>query len=126
MQPPPPTELHYRTAPAVLVARLNEVHDTKWVAQEALGQLREDLYRLRRRCETFKALTVALAEDDWPLAGRCAARLLHAGWRPLKVLVRTPGWCSPGTLGQGCRRPCNIGRGRPLVVVSSERGWVPT
>ena len=49
---PIPSELHYRIAPAVLVASLNEADDTKWVAQEAFGRLREELHRLRQRCGT--------------------------------------------------------------------------
>ena len=44
---PTPTEPQNQIAPAVLVARLNEVNDTKWVAQHALGRLREDVHRFR-------------------------------------------------------------------------------
>ena len=83
---PTATEPHYRTALVVTVDRLNEGNDNKLVAQEALGCLHEDLHRFRQRCETYKALGVALAADDRPLAGRRAARLLQAGWTPLKVL----------------------------------------
>ena len=51
-----------------------------------MGLLQEDLHQFRQRCETYKALAVAIAEDDRPLAGRRAARLLQAGWAPAKVL----------------------------------------
>ena len=42
---PTATEWHDRIAPAVLVDRLNEVNDNKWVVQEALGHLCEDSHR---------------------------------------------------------------------------------
>ena len=48
--------------------------------------MKEDLQKFRQRCESFKALAVAIAKDDRPLDGRCAARLLQAGWAPVKVL----------------------------------------
>ena len=83
---PKDTEPHYRHGPHVLSRRLNEAHERGYVAQEAMGQLQEDLHQFRQRCETYKALAVAIAEDDRPLAGRRAARLLHAGWAPAKVL----------------------------------------
>ena len=56
------------------------------MAQETLGQLQEDVHQFRQRCETYKALAVAIAEDDRPLAERRAARPLQAGWAPAKVL----------------------------------------
>ena len=83
---PTPTEPPYRIAPAVLVARLLDANNTKWVAWEALGRLREDFHRFRQRCETCKALAGALAKDDQLLAGRCAC-LLQASWTPSKVLA---------------------------------------
>ena len=33
-----------------------EGNETKWVVQEALGRLWEDLHRFRQRCETYKAV----------------------------------------------------------------------
>ena len=83
---PKHTEPHYRQGPHVLSRRLNEANDRGYVAQETLGQLQEDLHQFRQRCETYKALAVAIAEDDRPLAGRRAARLLQAGWAPAKLL----------------------------------------
>ena len=44
------------------------------------------MHQFRQRCETYKALASAIAEDDHPLAGRRAARLLKAWWAPAKVL----------------------------------------
>ena len=80
------TKPHYRQGPNVLSRRLDEVNDTGYVAQETLGQLQEDLHKFCQRCKTCKALAVAIAEDDRPLAGRRAARLLQAAWAPAKVL----------------------------------------
>ena len=51
-----------------------------------MGQLQKDLHQFRQRGETYKALAVAIAEDDRPLVGRRAARLLQARWAPAKVL----------------------------------------
>ena len=83
---PRDTEPLYRQGPHVLSRRLNEANDRGYVAQETLGQLQEDLQKFRQRCDTYKVLVVAIAEDDRPLAGRRAARLLQAGWAPAKVL----------------------------------------
>ena len=83
---PKDTKPHYRQGPHILSRRLNEANDRGYVAQETMGQLQEDLHQFRQRCETYKALAVAIAEDDRPLAGRRAARLLQAGWAPAKVL----------------------------------------
>ena len=83
---PKDTEPHYRQGPHVLSRCLNEANDRGYVAQETLGQLQEDLHQFRQCCETYKALAVAIAEDDRPLAGRPAARLLQAGWAVPKVL----------------------------------------
>ena len=47
--------------------------------------MHEDLHQFWQRCKTYKALAVAIAEDDRPLNGRRAARLLQAGWAPAKV-----------------------------------------
>ena len=77
---PKGTEPHYRHGPHVLSRRLNEVNDRGYVAQESLGHLREDLHQFRQRCETCTALALTIADDDRPLAGRRAARLLQAGW----------------------------------------------
>ena len=83
---PKGTEPHYRHGPHVLSRRLNEANDMGYVAQETLGQLQEDLHQFRQPCETYKALAVAVAEDNRRLAGRRAARLLRAGWAPATVL----------------------------------------
>ena len=82
---PKGTEPHYRQGPHVL-SRRNQADDRGYIAKETLGQLREDLHKLQQRCETYKALTVAIVDDNCPLAGRRAARLLKAGWAPAKVL----------------------------------------
>ena len=83
---PTETEPHYRQAPHVLSSRLNEANECKYVAQETLGQLHETLRKFRQRRETYTALAVAIADDDRPLVGRRAARLLKAGGPPAKVL----------------------------------------
>ena len=83
---PKDTEPRDRQRPHVLSCRLNETNDKGYIAHETAGQLQEDLHKFRRRCETYKALAVAIAEDDRPLAGRRAARLLQASWAPAKVL----------------------------------------
>ena len=51
-----------------------------------MGQLQEDQHKIRQSSETYKALAVAIAEDDRPRAGRRAAGVLQAGWAPAKVL----------------------------------------
>ena len=71
----------------MLVDRLSEATDNKWVAQEALGRLREDFHRFRQRCETYKALAVALVADNRPVAGRRVARVLQGGGMLSKVLA---------------------------------------
>ena len=71
---PKDTEPQYRQDPHVLSRRLNEANDRGYVAQETMGQLQEDLHQFRQRCETYKALAVAIAEDDRQLAPRRAAR----------------------------------------------------
>ena len=83
---PKDMEPHYRHEPHVLSCRLNEANDRRYIAQETLGQLQGGIRKFRQRCETYKALAVAIADDDRPLAGRRAARLLKAGWAPAKVL----------------------------------------
>ena len=70
----------------MLVDSLNKANDDKWVAQEALVHLREDLHQFRQPCETLKARAVALPADDRPVAGRHAARLLRAGLMPWDLL----------------------------------------
>ena len=82
---PKDTQPHYRQGPRVLFRRLNEANERGHVAQETLGQLQEDLHKFWHRCETYKALAVAIAEDGRSLAGRRAARLLQAGWALAKV-----------------------------------------
>ena len=84
---PTTAEQHYRIAPAVHVDHPNEANDNKWVAHEALGRLRKDLHWFWHQCETYGALAVVLTKDGRPLGGRRAARLLQAGWTPLKVPV---------------------------------------
>ena len=79
-------EPHYRQRPHVLSCRLDEANDFWYVAQETLGQWLEDLHKFRQCCETYKALAVAIADDDRPLAGCRASRLLTGGWAPAKVL----------------------------------------
>ena len=91
---PKDTEPHHRQGPHILSRRLNEANDRGCIAQETLGHLHEDLHNFPQRCETYKALAVALAEDDRPLAGRRAARLLQAGWAPAKVLGHLCHACS--------------------------------
>ena len=44
------------------------------------------MHKFRRHCETYKALAVAIADDDRPVAGRQPARLLKAAWAPAKEL----------------------------------------
>ena len=83
---PKDTQPHYQQGPHALSRRLNQANDRGYVGQETVGQLQEDLHKFRQRCETYKALVVAIAEDDRPLAGVRAARLLQAGWAPSKVL----------------------------------------
>ena len=84
---PKDTESHYRQGPHVLSRRLNEAND-RGMAKETTGQLQEDLHQFRQCCETYKALAIAIAEDDHPLAGRRATRLLPAEWARAKVLGR--------------------------------------
>ena len=66
--------------------RLDEANDRVYVPQETLGQLQGDLHKFRQRCKRYKALAVAIADDDRLLVGRRAAHLLKAGWAPAKVL----------------------------------------
>ena len=91
---PKDTEPHYRQGPHFLCRRLNEANDRGYVAHKTLGQLQEDLHKFRQRCGTRKALGVAIAEDNRPLAERRAARLLQAGWAPAKVLGHLCDACS--------------------------------
>ena len=81
IQPKDP-QLHYQQGPHVLPRLLDEANDRRYIAQEMLGQLQEDLRKFRLRCKTYKALAIAIADDARPLAGRRAARLLKAGWAP--------------------------------------------
>ena len=83
---PKGTETHYKHGPHVLSRRPKEANDTRYVAQETLGELQEGLHKLRQHRKIYKALAVTIAEDDRPLAGRRAARLLQAGWALAKVL----------------------------------------
>ena len=80
------TEPHYRQGPHVVSRRLDEANGRGYVARETPGQLQDDLHKFRQRCETYKALIVAMADDDRLLAGCWAACLLKAGWAPAKVL----------------------------------------
>ena len=124
---PKDTEPHYRQGPHVLSHRLNKANDRGYMAQETMGQLQEDLHQFRQRCETYKALAVAIAEDDRPLAGRRAARLLQAGWAPAKVLGHLcDAWsvqcwddqdkdaAALAALGVGCQ-----------MVAGTEERWIP-
>ena len=45
---PTASELHYRILPAVLVFRLNEANNYKWVVQEAMGRLCHYLHLFER------------------------------------------------------------------------------
>ena len=90
---PKDAEPHYRHGPHILSHRLHEANDRRYLAQETLRHLQEDLHKFRQLCETYKALAVAIAENNRPLAGRPAARLLQAGWAPATVLGVTS--CPP-------------------------------
>ena len=70
---PKGTEPHYPQGHHVLSRCLDEANDRGYVAQETRGQLQEDVHKFGKRCETYKALAVAKADDDPPLAGRRAA-----------------------------------------------------
>ena len=65
---------------------LDEASDKGYVAAKTLGQLQDDLHKFRQRCETNKTLPIAIADDDRPLVGRRATRLLNASRRAVKVL----------------------------------------
>ena len=124
---PKDTEPHYRQGPHVVSRRLNKANDRGYVAQETMGELQEDPHQFRQRCETYKALAVAIAEDDRPLAGRRAARLLQAGWAPAKVPghLCDPRACNPGMTWTGMlRRWQHLALG-PQVVAGTEQRWVP-
>ena len=129
---PKVTVPHYRQGPHVLSRRLDEANDRGYVAQEMLGKLQDDLRKFWQRCKTYKALAIAIADDDFPLAGRQAARLLRAGWATAKVLSQSAGplvRCmkreSLGCPGQGCRRVSTIGRWGAQAVARAEQHRVP-
>ena len=77
---PKDTEPHYRQGPHVLSCRLDEANYRGCVALETVCQLQGNLHMFRPRRETCKALVATIADDDRPLVGRRAARLLKA-WR---------------------------------------------
>ena len=60
---PTPIESHYRIAPAVLIACLDEANETKWVAHEALGRLRGGTFIASGSGARPTRLLVALAKD---------------------------------------------------------------
>ena len=57
---PKDTEPHYWQGPHVLSGRLDKANDRGYFAHKTLGQLHEDLRKFRQRCETDKALAVAI------------------------------------------------------------------
>ena len=77
----------------MLSRRLDEANDRRYVTQETLCQLQEDLRKFWQRCETCKALAVAIVDDDCPPCSR-TTRLLKAGWARAKVLGHLCDACS--------------------------------
>ena len=64
------SEPHYRQEPHALSQCLDEANDRGYVAQNALGQPREDLRKFRQRCKTYKALVFATADYHRAVVGR--------------------------------------------------------
>ena len=127
---PKETQPHYLQGPHVLSRRLHEATDRGYVAQEMLGQLQEDLHNLRQRCETYKALVIAIADDDRPLARRLVARLLKAGWAPATVLGHLCEASSVQSLDARDRDLATLAalgiRRRKLLQVLNNTGYLPS
>ena len=126
---PEDTGPHYRQEAHLLCRRLDEANDKGYVAHETLGQLQEDLHKFRRRCETYKALAVAIADDNRPLARRRAARLLKAEWAPAKVLGHLcKGWSVQSWDAQdrdaATLAPLGVG-GPKLLQALNNAGYLP-
>ena len=59
-----------------------------------IGLPTQNLQRWRLRYETSKALAVAVAAHDRPLAAPCVAHVLQAACTPSQVLSHLPdAWC---------------------------------